>query len=204
MNKIFRNRWRNNLNKQLLGPLAMSICALTISMTPMQLISVESSETPCPTVPIIVELAECTTNAVIPVSEPAVVTVESVEVPEPEVEEDILMSRNDIELIALVTMAEAEGECEEGQRLVIDVILNRVDSEKYADTVEGVIYQKGQFSSMWNGRVDKCRVTEELCQLVEEELQSRTNYDVLYFTANHYGKYGTPLFSVGNHYFSGI
>ena len=42
--------------------------------------------------------------------------------------EDTLLPREDIELIALVTMAEAEGECEEGKRLVIDTILNRVDS----------------------------------------------------------------------------
>lgn len=41
------------------------------------------------------------------------------------------MSKEDVELIALVTMAEAEGECEEGKRLVIDTILNRVDSEHF-------------------------------------------------------------------------
>lgn len=114
------------------------------------------------------------------------------------------MSREDIELIALVTMAEAEGESEEGQRLVIDTILNRMDSEKYPDTVEEVVYQKSQFSSMWNGRVDRCEVTEELCQLVEEELDSRTNNEVIYFHADRYSKYGTPMFSIGGHYFSSI
>ena len=120
--------------------------------------------------------------------------------------EEPLMSREDIELIALVTMAEAEGECEEGKRLVIDTILNRVDSEiaYFPDTVEEVVYQKNQFSSMWNGRVDRCEITEEICLLVEEELESRTNSEVLYFHAKKYGKYGTPLFSVGDHYFSGV
>lgn len=107
-----------------------------------------------------------------------------------------------IELIALVTMAEAEGECEEGKRLVIDTILNRVDSVYFPDTVHGVIYQANQFSSMWNGRVDKCFVDDDICQLVEEELQSRTNVDTIFFTAGGYGKYGTPMFQVGNHYFS--
>lgn len=38
------------------------------------------------------------------------------------------VSDADIELLALLTMAEAEGECEEGQRLVIDTVLNRVDN----------------------------------------------------------------------------
>lgn len=90
------------------------------------------------------------------------------------------MSRKDVELIALVTMAEAEGECEEGKRLVIDTVLNRVDSEYFPDTVYEVIYQPNQFSSMWNGRVDRCEVREDICELVYEELESRTNYDVVF------------------------
>ena len=62
----------------------------------------------------------------------------------PEAVKEPRMSREDIELIALVTMAEAEGECEEGKRLVIDTILNRIDSEHFPDTASGVIYQANQ------------------------------------------------------------
>lgn len=113
------------------------------------------------------------------------------------------VSDKEIELLALLTMAEAEGESEEGQRLVIDTVLNRVESSTWPSTITDVIYQKNQFSSMWNGRVNRVSATEEMCELVREELRSRTNYDVVYFTANKYGRYGTPLFSVGNHYFSG-
>lgn len=114
------------------------------------------------------------------------------------------LTDEEIDLIALVTMAEAEGECEEGQRLVIDTILNRVDSELryFPDTVYDVVYQKNAFSSMHNGRVKRCYVKEEIRQLVIEELQERTNYEVMYFHAKKYGKYGTPMFAVGNHYFS--
>ena len=99
-------------------------------------------------------------------------------------------------------MAEAEGECEEGKRLVIDTILNRVDSEYFPDTVYDVVYQKSQFSSMWNGRVDKCYVQDDICELVREEIKKRSNYEVMFFTAWNYGKYGTPMFQVENHYFS--
>lgn len=120
---------------------------------------------------------------------------------EEECKEEIL-SDEDMELIALVTMAEAEGECEEGKRLVIDTILNRVNSEYFPDTVYDVIYQKSQFSSMWNGRVDKCYVRDDICELVREELKQQSNYEVMFFTAENYGRYGTPMFQVGNHYFS--
>ena len=117
-------------------------------------------------------------------------------------EEEGLLSYEDISLIALVTMAEAEGECEEGKRLVIDTILNRVDSEYFPNNVYDVIYQRSQFSSIWNGRVDRCEVREDICELVREELQSRTNTDVIFFTAGEYSKYGVPMFQVENHYFS--
>lgn len=108
----------------------------------------------------------------------------------------------EISLIALLTMAEAEGESEEGKRLVIDTVLNRVDHARFPDTVTEVIYQPSQFSSMWNGRVDRCYVDEDICELVREEIEQRNNTEVIFFTAGDYGKYGTPMFSVGNHYFS--
>lgn len=113
-----------------------------------------------------------------------------------------LYSEEDVELLALVMLAEAEGECEEGQRLVVDVILNRVDGYKHPNTIRDVVYQKGQFSSMWNGRVDRVTVTDEAKQLVREELESRTNSDVVYFRMYNYHSWGTPLFKVGCHYFS--
>lgn len=116
--------------------------------------------------------------------------------------EEELATDEEIDLIALITMAEAEGECEEGKRLVIDTILNRVDSEYFPDTITDAIYQKNAFESLWNGRVDKCYVMEDIRELVIEELQSRLNYDVVFFTAGHYGKYGKPLMQVGNHYFA--
>lgn len=118
--------------------------------------------------------------------------------------EEYSLSQEEIELIALVTMAEAEGESEYGQRLVIDSILNRVDHPaKYIpDTVTEVIYQPHQFTSMWNGRVDRCYVKPELVELVKEELVSRTDYDVIFFRTSHYSEYGTPMFQEGAHFFS--
>lgn len=112
------------------------------------------------------------------------------------------MSDEDIDLIALVTMAEAEGETERGKRLVISTILNRMDSEHFPDTAEEVIYQTNAFTSMWNGRVDRCYTTDENRQLVVEEIQNRTCYDVMYFCAGQYSDYGNPMFVEGDHYFS--
>lgn len=125
--------------------------------------------------------------------------------PEPEpVIEVSQMSQKDIELIALVTMAEAEGEPEHGQRLVISTILNRVDSNRFPDTVHGVIYQKNAFSSMWDGRADRCYVREDFVALVKDELKNRTDNETMFFRTGHYSAYGTPMYQYGNHYFSSI
>ena len=126
------------------------------------------------------------------------------QIEEPEVVEEVQypLTRDEIELIAQVTMAEAEGEPEEGQRLVIDTILNRVDCDKFDDTVEGVIYAENQFSVMTNGRFERCSVQDKFVKLVEEELLNRTNSDVLFFRASYYHSFGTPVVAYGNTYFS--
>lgn len=114
-----------------------------------------------------------------------------------------LYSEEEIELIALVTIAEAESEDDMGKRLVIDTILNRVDNDNFPDTLYDVIYQKYHFSCVWNGRIERCSVNSEVCDLVRRELSERTNSEVLFFQGGGYSKYGRPLFKWGNHYFSG-
>lgn len=116
--------------------------------------------------------------------------------------EPVTMSEEDILLLALVTMAEAENQSEYGQRLVIDTILNRVDMIHFPDTIHSVIYQKNQFTSMWNGRFDRCFIQEDIKQLVMEEVISRTNNEVVFFRTGRYSSYGVPLIKVGDHYFS--
>lgn len=123
-------------------------------------------------------------------------------IPEP-IEEDLYsLTDEEIDLLALVTMAEAEGEPEKGKRLVIDTILNRVDHEHFPDTVYDVIYQPKAFTSMWTSRVKRCYVRDDIRQLVIEELENRTNEDVIFFRTDHYHSYGTELFKEGKHYFS--
>jgi N-acetylmuramoyl-L-alanine amidase len=117
--------------------------------------------------------------------------------------EDVLpLSDSEIDLLTLVTMAEAEGESDSGKRLVIDTILNRVDHPRFPNTVYDVVYQPNQFEAMWNGRINKCYVRDDIRNLVIEEMQNRTNYDTVFFRTGRYSSYGTPMFKVGNHYFS--
>lgn len=52
----------------------------------------------------------------------------------------------DCSLIAEAIVWEARGESYEGQHAVASVILNRVDHQNFPDTINGVIYQRRQFS----------------------------------------------------------
>lgn len=121
---------------------------------------------------------------------------------EPEVEPEFVLTDDEVDLIAWITVGEAEGESEYGQRLVIDTILNRVESEHFPDSVYDVIYQKNQFSCTTDGRLTRCSATDDTKNLVWEEAESRTNDQVIYFRTGKYSSYGEPLFKEGAHYFS--
>lgn len=122
--------------------------------------------------------------------------------PEIKREQNAPLTKEEIDLIALVTMGEAEGETELGKRLVIDTILNRIDHPAFPDTVYDVVYQPNQFSVMWDGRIERCYVMPEIVGLVKEELSERTNYDCVFFMAGEYSIYGKPMFQECCHYFS--
>ena len=58
-------------------------------------------------------------------------------------------------LFASIVYCEAGGEKYEGQLGVANVILNRVDGEGWPNTLYDVIYQKGQFSPVKNGYLNR-------------------------------------------------
>lgn len=107
------------------------------------------------------------------------------------------------ELLACLVWAEARGEDQMGKRLVVDVVLNRVDSPSFPSTITDVIYQRNQFSPVTDGNLQKAftEVTPECYEAVAAELEQRTDSEILYFTAGGYGRYGTPAYRAGNHWF---
>lgn len=119
-------------------------------------------------------------------------------------ESNIEYDDDEFELLARLCMAEVEGESELAKRMVIDTVLNRVDCEYFPDNIHDVIWQKNQFSPMWNGRFKRVQATDETRRLVQEELENRTNYDVIYFYAGKYSTYGDPMFQDGNCWFSSL
>jgi N-acetylmuramoyl-L-alanine amidase len=64
-------------------------------------------------------------------------------------------SKSDYNLLARVISAEARGEPYVGQVAVGAVVLNRVESPLFPDTVPGVIYQPGSFTCLTDGQFNQ-------------------------------------------------
>lgn len=60
----------------------------------------------------------------------------------------------DHRLLAKLVYAEARGESYKGQVAVAAVVLNRVSSSQFPNTISGVIYQSGAFSCVSNGSIN--------------------------------------------------
>lgn len=65
----------------------------------------------------------------------------------------VIDSASDLELLAALIYCEAGGEIYEGQLAVGCVVMNRVRSASFPNSVSGVIYQSGQFSPVASGRL---------------------------------------------------
>ena len=64
-------------------------------------------------------------------------------------------SKDMVELLARLINGEARGEPYKGQVAVGAIVMNRVKSSEFPDTISGVIYQKGQFSCVTDGQINK-------------------------------------------------
>ena len=113
----------------------------------------------------------------------------------------------DAYLLAKLAMAEAEGEDVEGKALVIMVVLNRVWSDGFPDSIPEVIFQEGQFSPVSNGRFDRVEPDRECYEALELIRLSRwdESQGALYFESagksDWHRKNLEFLFQHGNHYF---
>lgn len=110
----------------------------------------------------------------------------------------------DIELLARCVEAEAGTQGYVGKCLVIDTILNRKDSEYFPNTTDEVIMEEGQFAVVTNGSIYTVTPVQETYEAIWDELEHRTNPDIVFFRTQHYHEFGTPLFQYGEHYFSGM
>lgn len=125
------------------------------------------------------------------------------------------LSQEDYQVLLEIVEAEAGCEDENGKLLVANVVLNRVDSDKFPSTVSQVVYQadegKVQFTPAYNGRLQSVRISNETKDAVKRALYGEDISDgALYFVATSvageqksdwFYRNLNYLFDYGNHSF---
>ena len=105
-----------------------------------------------------------------------------------EKEEAAFLGADEYEILCRIVQAEAGGEDAAGKEMVAEVILNRVSSPKFPDTVAGVVFQESggqyQFSPVGDGRYNSVSISGQTKEAVLAALQDGdvTN-GALYFVA---------------------
>lgn len=113
------------------------------------------------------------------------------------------LTEEEKDLICRITFREAGNQNQDGQRAVIEVILNRVIDERFPNTVNEVLSQPGQFST-WGGRSS---VTDEqisgiypLFDIIYTE-ESVLNGNYVYFDGKQHS-YGKNYVKIQDHWFA--
>lgn len=101
------------------------------------------------------------------------------------------LSKEDYECLLRIVQAEAGSEDEKGKMLVAGVVLNRVESSKFPDTVKEVVFQNEngtyQFSPVANGTYYSVKISEETVEAVDRVLSGEdVTQGALYFAARKY------------------
>ena len=116
---------------------------------------------------------------------------------------------DDLENLALATMAECgfvkDDEC---IRATADVMINRVADERFPDTFYGVFSQPGQYSTF--RQYYSINPTDRVFRICREQLEyfwengETMHPGAFYFRTRHFHNFGTPLYQIGPHYFTGL
>ena len=116
---------------------------------------------------------------------------------------EVSFAEGDVYLLANLIYCEAGGEPYAGKLGVGSVVINRVLSSKFPDSIVGVIYQGGQFSPVASGRLalalESNLANDECYRAAEEAMSGATNVGNCVF-------FRTPIpdltgISIGGHIF---
>ncbi len=115
----------------------------------------------------------------------------------------VTWEENDRYLLANLIYCEAGGEPYDGQVAVGAVVINRLLSARYPDTLTGVIYQRGQFSPAGSGRLAialaQNKATSSCYRAADEAMSGVTNVGTcVYFRTPIEGLTGIQI---GHHIF---
>lgn len=101
------------------------------------------------------------------------------------------LSDEDMEALLRIVEAEAGSEDEDGRLLVANVVLNRVNNDRFPSTVKDVVFQQSggvsQFSPVASGRYYKVEISEKTEAAVDRALRGEDiSQGALFFASRRY------------------
>lgn len=109
----------------------------------------------------------------------------------------ILCTDQEKELLARVIMSEGSTLPYKGKVAIMATIMNRIRSDKFPDTVTGVIYQNNQYSTVNNGSP-----TDDCYEAIYDYNPEEWPEDLFYFRTDYPHSFGYEYCHIGNTYFS--
>lgn len=91
-------------------------------------------------------------------------------------------TREESLVLQKLAYAEAGNQGVEGMAMVIDVVMNRVASPKFPNSIKEVVYQPGQFTVISNGMYDRAEPNQQTAEALQIVLNGRVDTQgALYF-----------------------
>lgn len=105
-------------------------------------------------------------------------------------EDAIFLDEESFDILCRIVEAEAGTEDEKGRMLIANVVLNRVESRRFPDTVKGVVFQQGngkyQFSPIATGSYYRVKVSDKTREAVKKVLRGEDSSKGALFFVNRY------------------
>ncbi|MBP5596062.1 MAG: cell wall hydrolase [Pseudobutyrivibrio sp.] len=113
------------------------------------------------------------------------------------------------DILYRITEAEATGGNIEQKKNVASCVLARVKAPQWPNTIEGVVFQKQQFTPIWDGRYYTVTITQSTREAVDWVLKNGETHDCLWFCSDasyrkensYHRKNHTWVFFDGEHHY---
>lgn len=102
----------------------------------------------------------------------------------------VIVGGDDLRLLSALIYCEAGGETAEGKLAVGAVVMNRVRSAAYPNTISGVIFASGQFTPAMSGKVSRVYMQGNIPESCVEAAQAAINGETNVGEATHFRRAG--------------
>lgn len=87
-------------------------------------------------------------------------------------------------ILERIVEAEATGGNVEQKMNVASCVIARMESKSWPNTIEGVVFQKQQFTPIWDGRYYKVKITDTTKQAVDKVLKNGKTHNCMWFCSD--------------------